>query len=195
MTATVFSLCKLVAVAYVLHVLLGSHNGFIYFTCKHIIIGIFHLKIFCVFCSWKKKEHLATLSPHSPQMGHVLSSSVPMWTASLLYISFWTPISIFIIIPDKQKKLLGGGEKEQKILNIFSPHTPPPISHSKNWLKHSTNEAMNSGLILSPTRLIHELCWSSNQCTWYEQMMKTTLISGTAYICDLPIKSSIIFSI
>lgn len=39
--------CKLVAVSYVVHVLLESHNVFIFFiTCKPKVIWRFHLKMY-----------------------------------------------------------------------------------------------------------------------------------------------------
>lgn len=67
----------------------------------------------CFFLG-EKKEHLETLSPHSLLIEHVLpGSSVSMWTAFLLYITFLAPMKIFIVIPDIQKKLSVGERKNR----------------------------------------------------------------------------------
>lgn len=128
--------CKLIAVGYVVHVLLKSHNVFIFFiTYKHKTTGRFHLKMY-IFSLGGKKEQLAMLSPYSLQMEHVLPGlSVSMWTSFLLYVTFLTPIKIFIVIPDIQKKL-SVGERTETIKYINPPSPPrllPQYTLIKTW--------------------------------------------------------------
>lgn len=102
--------------------------------------------------------------------------SIPMYTASLLSITFLTPVSFFIVIPGKQKSFQLERQITETVKQIYCPSPPP---NNADWLEHSTNEAMNpAGLILQDCvyhqyiyyKHICEFCWSPNGSIWYAHM-------------------------
>lgn len=72
--------------------------------------------------------------------------SVPMYIASLLSITFLTPISIFIVMPGKQKSFQLERQITETMTQIYCPY---PHLLQCRLIEHSANEATNpGGLIL-----------------------------------------------